>query len=131
MNILLDTNTCIAVMRGGVEVCRRMADRNPDDCGVSVVTIYELLTGVARCKDPVAERRKVELFLAPLHHLPFDRSASEEAAKIRSALERQGLMIGPYDVLLAGQTLALDVVMASRNLREFQRVPGLRVESWE
>jgi len=130
MNFLLDTNTCIAVMRGGVEVGRRMAGRSPDECGVSVVTIYELLTGVERCKDPVAERRKVELFLAPLHHLPFDRFASEEAAKIRWVLERQGMMIGPYDVLLAGQSLVLDVVLVSRNLREFQRVPGLRVESW-
>ena len=108
-----------------------MARYHPDDLGVSVVTLYELLTGVARCRQPAIENQKVAAFLEPLHRLPFDAVSAQHAAKIRWDLEKRGEMIGPYDVLLAGQAIALGVTLVSRNLREFQRVAALPVESWE
>jgi tRNA(fMet)-specific endonuclease VapC len=130
MIYLLDTNTCIAAMRGHKEVCQQLAGHQPDDFGVSVVSVYELLTGVARCRQPELEKRKVEAFLEPLHCLPLDAISAGYAAKIRWELEKQGEMIGPYDLLLAGQALALGITLISGNLREFQRVQDLTVESW-
>jgi tRNA(fMet)-specific endonuclease VapC len=59
MKIMLDTNTCIAVMRGHPKAIARMASLSPGDCAVSAVTVYELFTGVAKCREPERERAKV------------------------------------------------------------------------
>jgi tRNA(fMet)-specific endonuclease VapC len=131
MSYLLDTNTCIAAMRGKESVCARLAALTPDECAISVVSYYELLAGVERCRNPSAERKKVETFVAPLRVLPFDISSAAIAARIRWELEKKGEIIGSYDLLLAGQAVSLDLPLVTHNLREFQRVAGLRVESWE
>lgn len=131
MIYLLDTNTCIAAMRGVQSVCDRLASVAPDDCAVSVVTIYELRTGVVRCAKPDQELAKVGEFLRPLHILPFDEASAEQAAAARWELEKIGMPIGPYDLLLAGQALALDLRLVTRNTSEFERLCGLKFESWQ
>ena len=91
MSYLLDTNTCIAAMRGNESVCARLASLAPDDCGISVVSYYELLAGVERCRNPSAELKKVESFMAPLRVLPFDiPSAAISARSCPSTIERTG-----------------------------------------
>ncbi len=130
MRFLLDTDTCIAAMRGRPEVRRRLEAVAPDDCGISFVSVFELYSGVERCRRPENERRKVETFLGPMHLLPFDRDAALRAAGVRWQLERSGQPIGPYDLQLAGQALALDVTLVTGNTYEFTRVPGLRIENW-
>jgi tRNA(fMet)-specific endonuclease VapC len=127
---LLDTDICIAVLRGKSEVRERLRCVSPDDCGVSMVSVFELCSGVERCRRPEEEQRKVEAFLAPLHLLPFDAPSALRAANVRWHLERAGLPIGPYDLLLAGQALALDVAFVTGNTSEFSRVPELRLENW-
>jgi len=37
----------------------------------------------------------------------------------------------PSDVLIGGQALSRGLAVITRNIREFQRVPTLRVEDWE
>jgi tRNA(fMet)-specific endonuclease VapC len=59
--------------------------------------------------------------------MSFDSKSARVAASIRAALEAQGQMIGPYDVLIAGQALAYSLTLVTGNLREFSRVPGLAV----
>ena len=131
MTHLLDTNVCVAVLRGARGVQRKLQTLRPDDVGVSSVTIYELQTGVERCRDPKVEGRKVVMFLQPLHVVDFDRDAAVQAALVRADLEKSGCVIGPYDLLLAGQALSLGVVLVTRNTGEFGRVQGLQVENWE
>lgn len=131
MTHLLDTNACVAVLRGNKKVSNRLAAFSPDDISVSVVTVYELETGVAKCANPVRESSKVSAFLEAVHVLPYDRDSALAAAKIRAELEAAGLVIGPYDLLLAGQAIALGLVLVTRNQKEFQRVAGLQLENWE
>lgn len=131
MTWLLDTNVCIAAMRGNPQVLQRLEAVAPTDCGISTVTLYELYSGVERCRQPALERQKVEYFAAPLHLLPFDRDAAAHTAHIRWLLEQQGKPIGPYDLMLAGQALSLGVTLVTHNTGEFQRVPGLKLEDWQ
>jgi predicted nucleic acid-binding protein len=63
MKYLLDTNTCIAVMRQHPVAVRHMAAAAPGDCAVSTITSYELFTGIEKCAKPAQERGKVELLL--------------------------------------------------------------------
>jgi tRNA(fMet)-specific endonuclease VapC len=131
MKYLLDTNVCIAAMRGREPVLARLLSCRPDDCGVSMVSVFELFSGVCRCARPQVEEVKVRAFLEPLHLLPFDWDSALRTAEVRWHLEKAGMKIGPYDLQLAGQALALDVTLVTHNTREFERVEGLRLEDWE
>lgn len=131
MTHLLDTNVCIAAMRGNLNVAKALAARSPEDCAVSMVTVFELFAGVSRCNDPEGEGRKVSTFLEPFHLLPFDWDSALKTAEIRFQLEKAGTKIGPYDLQLSGQALALDLTLATHNTREFKRVNDLRIEDWE
>lgn len=131
LRYLLDTNTCIAVMRSHPKVIQRMAAVPPGDCAISAITGYELYTGVEKCSDPAKEGAKVDLLLKTVQHLLFDFKAAEEAARIRALLESQGQPIGPYDVLLAGQALSGALILVTDNTKEFNRVPGLTLENWQ
>lgn len=131
MKFLLDTNTCVAALRGMPKAVIRLSSVSPDDCALSTVTLYELMTGAVRCRNPRREADKIRAFSAPLHVVAFDEAAAKAAASIRWDLEKNGTPIGPYDLLLAGQAVSLDLILISHNLREFQRIPQLHVESWE
>jgi len=128
---LLDTNTCIAIFRNHPLVIKRMTTVAPGDCAVSTVTSYELYTGVAKCAKPAQERAKVDLLLGTVAEQAFEPGAAREAARIRALLESQGQSIGPYDLLLAGQALALSLILVTANTREFSRVPNLLLENWQ
>jgi tRNA(fMet)-specific endonuclease VapC len=131
MTFLLDTNVCIAAMRGNPRVVQELAVRRPEDCAVSMVTVFELFAGVCRCNDPEGEGRKVSTFLEPFHLLPFDWDSALKTAEVRFQLEKAGNTIGPYDLQIAGQALSLDLILITHNTREFKRVTGLRIEDWE
>ena len=106
MKYLLDTNTCIAALRNHPEVIGRLRTVSATECAVSTVTSFELFTGVEKCRDPAAERQKVQLLLNQVAQLDFDTNAALQAASIRANLEALGQTIGPYDLLLAGQAIA-------------------------
>jgi len=131
MTYLLDTNVCIAAMRGNPKVVNELAALSPEDCAVSMVSVFELFAGVVRCNDPEREGRKVATFLEPFHLLPFDWDSALKSAEIRFQLEKAGMKIGPYDLQLSGQSLALDLTLVTHNTREFNRVSGLRIDDWE
>jgi tRNA(fMet)-specific endonuclease VapC len=128
---LLDTNTCIALMRGHPKTVQRMAAVPPGECAISTITAYELFTGVEKCSQPAQERDKVDLLLQTVHEIAFESAASKESARIRALLESQGQPIGPYDLLLAGQALAAAMTLVTANTREFGRVPGLNLADWQ
>lgn len=130
MKYLLDSDTCIAVMRGRAEVVNKLSSLSPDDCHVSTVTVYELAVGVAKCREPQKEAAKVARFLANVHVLPLDAESARRAGALRVVLEKQGRAIGPYDVLLAGQALVHGCAMVTGNLAEFSRVSGMQLEGW-
>src|ERR1039457_111247 len=130
MTHLLDTDTCIGVLRQRTGMVQRLSQVAPTDCAVSMVTVYELFCGLAKAQDPANERRKVERFISAVIELPLDRASAEAAAKVRAELEHQGNLIGPYDLLIAGQALAGGLTLVTNNVREFQRVNGLKLLTW-
>ena len=130
MTHLLDTDTCIGVLRQRPGMVQRLSQLAPTDCAVSMVTVYELLCGVEKAQDPARERQKVDRLVSTIIELPLDRAAAESAARIRADLERRGQPIGPYDLLIAGQAIAAGLTLVTNNVKEFQRVAGLKVESW-
>jgi tRNA(fMet)-specific endonuclease VapC len=131
MKYLLDTNTCIYLIRQSSPAVRRRLEAHPiEEVAVSAITLGELQHGVARSRTPDANQAALDQFLLPLTVLPFDYRAAAIFGPVRVALERQGQTIGPYDLLIAACALSAGLTVVTNNIREFARVPGLLVEDW-
>ena len=127
---LLDTDTCVDVLRGLRRVLQRLQALSPDDCSVSSITAFELYAGTLLSAHPEREQAKVERFLEQLTVIAFDRVAAQHAASIRIELQRNGSTIGAYDLLIAAEARRSGFILVSSNNREFGRIPNLRLESW-
>lgn len=127
---LLDTNICIYVINARpATVLARFVEHEVDGLGISAITASELYWGV--CKSgSVRNRTTLEKFLSPLAVLDYDLGAARKYGELRAYLEQQGAPIGPLDQQIAAHALALDVTLVTNNVREFERVPGLRLENW-
>jgi tRNA(fMet)-specific endonuclease VapC len=129
---LLDTNACIAHLRGRESgVTARLRALAPGDAAVCSVVKSELLFGARRSRDPDRERAVVDVFLAPFVSLPFDDAAAERYSEVRHHLERAGLGIGAYDLQIAAIALSNGLTLITHNTGEFSRVPGLTWEDWQ
>ena len=130
MRYMLDTDICIyTINERPAAVLRAFREFHSAGLGISSVTAAELFFGVARTgsqRNLGALRR----FLATLEVAPFDALAAEVCGSMRAWLASQGTPIGPYDILIAAHAHALGVTLVSNNTREFERVPGLKVENW-
>ena len=69
-------------------------------------------------------------FLSILDVAPFEEAAAVEYGKIRAFLQSQGTPIGPLDTLIAAHAKAENMTLVTNNVREFARVPDLRLENW-
>ncbi len=128
---LLDTNICIYVMKNTYPaLTQKVLSYDPSDLCISSITVFELEYGAAKSNRSERTRQSMRLFLAPFNILDFSSSDAESAGMIRSYLEKQGKIIGPYDVQIAGQAVAGSIVLVTHNTGEFSRVPGLITEDW-
>jgi tRNA(fMet)-specific endonuclease VapC len=132
MKLLLDTDTCIHLLRGTATVVARAQTHSPGEFAVSAITEYELLYGVERCAPEWQKKEgpKVALLLGMMEVVAFTGETAKRAAKIRASLEASGQPIGPMDLLIAATALERGLPLVSGNLTEFQRVPGLICHDW-
>ena len=131
LRYLLDTNLCIRVLRDRPSALREHFNSEASGLAISTIVLTELLHGAAKSASPIENREEVERFAARLAVLSFDEEAAAHAADIRAALEREGKMIGGYDVLIAGHARSRGLIVVTGNLGEFTRVDGLRCEDWQ
>ncbi len=129
---LLDTSTCIDFIRGK-EVSKALATLRgyaPGAIAISTITLAELRYGAEKSSAPDRAMSALLRFCAPLSIQYFGEDAAIAYGIARGALAREGTPIGPLDLLIAAQALALRVPFVTANEREFRRVPGLSVENW-
>ncbi|MDE3233628.1 MAG: type II toxin-antitoxin system VapC family toxin [Pseudomonadota bacterium] len=130
MVILLDTNTCIYIINNRPpNVLERFRKYKAGEVGISSIAASELAYGVAK-SGSVKNRKALDMFLAPLKVLPFDSQCLWFYADLRASLEKQGLTIGAMDTLIAAHALSIDGTLVTNNLKEFARVPKLKLENW-
>jgi tRNA(fMet)-specific endonuclease VapC len=133
MGILIDSSVLIRHERGHLDLESRLADRGEEAFFISVVTASELLHGVHRAGDPAIRMRRsafVEAVLAEFPLLEIDLATARIHAQIGAGLMASGTLIGPNDLWLAATCIARGLSIATGNVDEFKRVPGLHVESW-
>ena len=131
MRYLLDTNTCIYVIkRSPPQVYKRLRKLSIGDVGISAITFCELQFGVTNSSKPEKNQLALTEFLAPLEVLDFPSAAAVTFGEVRLRLKRAGTPIGSYDLLIAAHALEQGLTLVTNNLKEFKRVPGLELENW-
>ena len=108
---------------------RRARQERVDDVAISAVVAHELFYGAFKSLHPARNVALVDALQFPV--IEFDREDARQAGGIRAFLAARGTAIGPYDVLIAGQAIARQMILVTHNVDEFQRVPGLSIEDWE
>ena len=131
MRYLLDTNICIyLIKRRPSEVLERFRQHSPQDVAICTITLFELQYGIEKSQYQQRSEDALTKFLLPLDLINLDRSAAIEAAAIRAQLERKGMPIGPYDLLIAGLARSQDMTLVTNDTKEFERIVGLHLENW-
>jgi tRNA(fMet)-specific endonuclease VapC len=127
---MLDTNICIDMLRAKDEALLHYLKPNRENLCISAITLAELEHGVARSAYPEENARALAALLVIFKVLSFDACAAGCFGEIKTDLQRQGIIIGPYDLLIAAHAKARDAVLVTNNMREFKRVTGLVLENW-
>ena len=131
MKFLLDTNICIYLIKQKPpEVLQKFNTYQVGDLGISSITVAELEFGVQKSQFPQKNQQALEQFLILLNIVNFDRAAAISYGNLRAILEKQGTPIGSLDTLIAAHALSLDVTLITNNIKEFHRVPNLKLDNW-
>ncbi|WP_422420796.1 type II toxin-antitoxin system tRNA(fMet)-specific endonuclease VapC [Pseudomonas sp. GZD-222] len=130
LKFMLDTNICIFTLKNKPQEVREAFNRHHGQLCISTITLMQLIYGAEKSAAPERNLSVIEGFAARLEVLNYDSHAAAHSGQLRAELARAGTPVGPYDQMIAGHARSLGLVLVSNNLREFQRVPGLRVEDW-
>jgi len=125
MLYMLDTNICSYIIKGYIPK-EKLIDKK---IGISSIVVSELLYG-AKKKGSKKLIKIVDLFINSFEIYEFDKKAAIEYSKIRVNLEKQGLIIGAYDLQIAAHTKSLSAILVTNNIREFKRINGLKLDNW-
>jgi len=129
---LIDTNIWVFMLhRKNERIKQRVDSLQADQCWISSIAVAELYYGAQNSKHPGENRNVIDTLLSGnINVLPFTEDHARSFGDIRFVLKRGGNLIGPYDLLMAAQARAEEMVIVTNNRKEFARVPTLRLEDW-
>ena len=131
MKYAFDTNIIVALLREQDRALdSRYLEGRPEDYFIPEMVRAELLFGAMLSHHSSKNIAAVENFLKSLQLPPFAGAATFHYAEIRLHLHQQGKLIGPNDLIIAATARAYEMVLVTRNIKEFNRVPGLKCEAW-
>ena len=130
MTYLLDANAVIVLLNDpNSSIAQRARRHKPQDVGLSAIVAHELYYGAFKSQRTARNVALVDALQFQV--VEFDHGDARHAGEVRALLAARGTPIGPYDVLIAGQARARELILVTHNTGEFRRVPGLRTEDWE
>ena len=126
---LLDTDTCIELLRGN----RMVIDRRgavDDEVATTWITAAELYFGAARSSSPQRNHELVTDFLATLHVFGLDLLSAQVFGEAKAMLRRRGMPLPDADIFIASMAISRGATVVTGNRVHFERIPGLVLEDW-
>lgn len=130
LKYMLDTNIVIYTIKNKPEKVRQAFKKHNGQMCISAVTWGELVYGAEHSSQPEKNLQIIESMAARLEVLAFNQEAAIHFGQLRAELRKSGTPIGPYDMMIAGHARAEGLILVTNNIREFERVPGLRLDNW-
>jgi tRNA(fMet)-specific endonuclease VapC len=131
MGVIFDTSEIITIEQNRQDIEALIYGREDDPFGISVVTAAELLHGVERANTEARKVKRqafVEKVIEFFPVLTFDMIAARIYAKLWATLSGKGITVGSHDLIIAATAIALDYTVLTANMRDFQKIEGLKVE---
>lgn len=127
---LLDTNILSELVKNPTGIVfDKIKNVGEDKICTSIIVACELKFGAEKKKSAKLKER-IELILTNIDILPLISPVEEYYAQIRTDLENKGTPIGSNDLLIGIHALSLNLTVVTNNVREFSRIPNLKVENW-
>jgi len=126
---LLDTDTCIAILRGNEAVIERRA-ATEDEVVTTWITAAELHYGAAKSVAPKKNVALVRSFLCTLPVLGLDEASAQIFGEAKTLLERQGQRLADADLFIGAIAASKQATVITGNKRHYNRLPGVTVEDW-
>lgn len=130
MTYMLDTNICIYAQKGTPAVIKAMAEKSRDGLVISAITLAELWHGIEGSNAYDKNVQRLNGLLCAVEVIPFDEDAARHYGQIAAYLKRNGTPIGTMDMLIAAHARSRGFTVVTNNVREFERVPDLKIENW-
>ncbi len=130
LKYMLDTNIAIYTLKNRPARVRAAFKKHVGEMCLSSVSLGELIYGTEKSAQVERNLTVIEGLAARMKIQSFDTQAAMHFGQLRAELAKSGRLIGPYDMMIAGHARALGLILVTNNRREFDRVPGLRVENW-
>ena len=130
LTYMLDTSICIHVMKTWPRALRDRFNELAEQLCISSITLGELHHGAERSARRGRNLAALEQFAARLDVLPFGDKAAAHYGQVRAELERAGTSCGPHDMQIGAHARSEGLIVVTNNLKEFVRMPGVRVENW-
>lgn len=130
LTYMLDTNICIYVMKTYPPELREKFNALAEQLCISSITLGEVYYGAEKSARRAENLTAIERFTARLDVLPFADKAAAHYGQVRAELERAGTPCGPHDMQIGAHARSEGLIVVTNNMREFVRMPGLRVENW-
>jgi tRNA(fMet)-specific endonuclease VapC len=127
---MLDTDTCIAIIKKHPVALKKLRGKSIGQVGLSSITLGELAFGADKSSRPKDAHGALSEFLLALEIAAFDDQAAMRYGEVRASLARRGRPVGPLDTLTGSHAHALDVILVTHNTGEFSQIAGLRLEDW-
>ncbi|MCX6029640.1 MAG: type II toxin-antitoxin system VapC family toxin [Chloroflexi bacterium] len=128
MSFIIETDHCVAILRGKLDISRYVAPQTP--LYVTAITVSELVYGAYKSDRPADNLAQVNLLLAGVTVLPFDTGAAQRCGELKDILRRAGIPLAEPDLQIASIALRHALPLATHNQGHFARVPGLKLVDW-
>lgn len=131
MNYLLDTCVISDFLKKIPSVVEHFKSVSPEKIHISSITVMEIEFGLRLNLERAKKITPLwKELLRHIHIVPYSPGCAVASATIRSELKKQGLPIGPYDLLIAGTSINYKMTMVTSNHEEFKRVAEIILEDW-
>ncbi len=129
MKYLLDTNICIHYFKGHSMLKEKIEQIGFHNCAISEITLAELIYGAEKSQQKEKNSKVVDDFADKIPIIPIIDSI-RIYGKEKARLRLQGKIIGDLDLFIGATAIANQMIMVTRNTREFERLEGINIENW-
>ncbi len=126
---LLDTNIVVFLFRGDHEVAAKIDDVQLKNCFISEITVAELKYGAEKSSKPKYHHQLINKFIENVNVISIFESLDLYALE-RVRLEKEGLRIDDFDLLIGTSAVRNNLIMVTNNSKHLNRIKNIKIEDW-